>query len=510
MTPRKRPAVAAAAVFALLLPLVSCSLLPPAPRTTSTPTGEDVAADLEPFYSQVLRWSDCGNGLQCTTAQAPLDWSDPSRESIDLALVRQPATTRDRIGSLLVNPGGPGASGVDFILNSVDYATSERLQSRFDVVGFDPRGVNRSTPVDCYDDPAELDRFLYDLSPHPRGSDEWVDDLTGYAADFAADCLEHTGELLGFVDTNSAARDLDLLRAVLGDEKLNYLGYSYGTLLGASYAELYPQKTGRLVFDGAVDPSTSLFEVSAAQAQGFESALHAYLEQCIGSEGCPFSGSVASAISTIQALLESLDASPIRNEDGRQLGASTMFPAIIFPLYSQSSWPTLTEVFATVMRGEASFAFTVADSYNDRNPDGTYRSNKTEAFVAINCLDYGSNPDLESMRQQAAELADLAPVFGPLMGYGDTSCAHWPFPPTRERVEIHAEGSADILVIGTTNDPATPYQWAQNLASQLENGHLVTHEGEGHTAYNKSNECVLNTVDDYFIEGTVPDADPRC
>jgi hypothetical protein len=187
-----------------------------------------------------------------------------------------------------------------------------------------------------------------------------------------------------------------------------------------------------------------------------------------------------------------------------------MFTAIIFPLYNEGNWPTLTDVFATVMQGDAAFAFTVADAYNGRNPDGTYEDNSTEAFISINCLDYGSNPDLATMRAEVAELERLAPVLGHLMGYGDTSCAEWPFPSTRDRVEIHATGSADILVIGTTNDPATPYVWAESLAEQLDNGHLVTYEGEGHTAYNKSNSCIGDTVDNYFLEGTVPESDPLC
>lgn len=511
-TTRKRTIAIVAMCAALLLPLTGCVswFLPPTASSTSTPTNEDVADDLKPFYSQVLQWSSCGNGLQCATAEAPMDWEDPAKDSIDLALVRQPATSGDPIGSLLINPGGPGASGYDFVLDSLDYATDERLQSSFDIVGFDPRGVNKSTAVSCYDDPAEMDSFLYELSPNPVRSDAWVADLTEFSRAFAEGCLEHTGEFLAYVDTNSAARDLDLLRAVLGDEKLNYLGYSYGTLLGATYADLYPENTGRLVLDGAVDPATSLFDVNATQAQGFESALRAYLEECLSTAECPFTGSVDEAMTTIRALLDSLDASPLRNSDQRQLGSGTMFTAIILPLYSRDNWPYLNDLFSGVMQGDASIAFDLADSYNGRSPDGTYRDNSTEAFISINCLDYGSDPDLVKMRAEAEELTRLAPVFGPQMGFGDTGCANWPFESTRDRTEIHAEGSSDILVIGTTNDPATPYVWAQNLAEQLDKGHLVTYDGEGHTAYNKSNSCVNDTVDNFFIDGTVPESDPLC
>jgi pimeloyl-ACP methyl ester carboxylesterase len=508
-TPRP---VVAAALLALTLPLAGCIswFLPPEVSSTSTPTMEDVAADLEPFYHQVLHWESCGDAMQCTTATAPMDWSDPARDSIELALIRQPATSADRIGSLLVNPGGPGGSGYDFILDSIDYATDARLQAGFDIVGFDPRGVNRSTAVSCYQDPRELDEYLYGISPNQPGSDAWIADLEAANEKLGQACLEHTGALLHFVDTVSAARDLDLLRAMLGDQKLNYLGYSYGTLLGATYADLYPGNTGRMVFDGAVDPATSNFDVTATQAQGFESAMRAYLAECLPSSDCPFDGTVDDAMNDIRALLDSLDASPLTNTDGRQLGSAAMFTAIILPLYNQGNWPYLTQLFADVKQGDPSFAFSLADSYNGRNPDGTYADNQTEAFIAINCLDYDSDDDLATMRAEAAELKRLAPVFGPQMAWGGTGCANWPFPSERERMAITAPGSADILVLGTTNDPATPYVWAKNMADQLENGHLVTYQGEGHTAYNKSNSCVNDVVDEFLLNGTVPVSDPMC
>jgi hypothetical protein len=212
----------------------------------------------------------------------------------------------------------------------------------------------------------------------------------------------------------------------------------------------------------------------------------------------------------VRALLDSLDASPLANTDGRELGADAMFTAIILPLYSEDNWPALVNVFASAFAGDAAFPFVVADAYYERSEDGTYANNSTEAFRAINCLDYENNPDPATMRAEAAALEAGAPVFGHLMAWGGTGCADWPFPSTGTAGVITASGSSDILVIGTTNDPATPYEWSQNVAAQLENGHLVTYTGEGHTAYNKSNDCILNTVDDYFIDGTVPAADPQC
>lgn len=507
---RRRGWVFIAAALAVILPLSGCATWFEPPTTSSKPTGESVGADLESYYGQVLEWSSCGDGKDCATATAPLDWAEPGGETIELALVRQPATSGKPVGSLLVNPGGPGGSGYTMIKDSVDFATSERLQSSFDVVGFDPRGVSRSTPVDCYSDPKTLDAYIFGIIPGERGSDEWLAASEDASERFGADCLKNTGALLGHVDTVSAARDLDLLRAALGDKKLNYLGYSYGTELGGTYAELYPEKTGRLVFDGAVDPTASNFDVSLTQAKGFEGALRAFLAECPSLDECPFRGSVDESMVTIRALLDSLDASPIPNADGRELGANAMFTAIILPLYSASNWPSLASVFATVMSGDPEFAFVVADTYYDRGEDGTYSTNATEAFTAINCLDYPTDNNVEDMRAQAAALDAGAPVFGHLMAWGGTGCNDWPFPPTGVPGAHTAEGSADILVIGTTNDPATPYVWAQNVANQLQNGHLVTYTGEGHTAYNKSNDCVLDTVDDYFINGTVPAADPQC
>jgi pimeloyl-ACP methyl ester carboxylesterase len=502
---------ATAAVLTLSLVLSGCSALfsTSAAPTESTPTGENVDSSLDSFYSQVLQWEDCDGGLQCSEAMAPLDYADPAAGDVSLALVRQVATGNDRIGSLLVNPGGPGASGYDFVKDSLDYATDEKLQASFDIVGFDPRGVGRSSAVSCYDS-ADMDEYLYGLATAERGTDAWIAELAESSDAFAAACAEQTGALLGTVDTQSAARDLDLLRAVLGDTQLNYLGYSYGTFLGATYAELFPEKVGRLVLDGAVDPSTSNFEVTKTQAVGFENALRAYLADCVAGDDCPFRGSVDSAMTTIGALMGSVDASPITATDGRQLGANALLTAIIYPLYTATGWPQLSAMFDTVLHGSADAAFQFADAYNGRDAEGNYTDNSTESFMAINCIDYSYNADPTNMRAQAAELAAAAPVIGPYMSFGDIACANWPEKFTGERTEIHAAGAAPILVVGTTNDPATPYVWAQSLAEQLDSGSLVTYTGEGHTAYNKSNSCVNDAVDSYLLDGTVPAADPQC
>lgn len=500
--------VATVAAIAAMLSLALSGCFPVSrPPATSTPRPEKVSSALAPFYGQHLDWQSCGK-FQCATAKVPLDWSTPSAGTVKLALIRHYATGK-RLGSLLVNPGGPGASGVSFVRDSLDYAVDKNLQEHYDIVGFDPRGVGSSTAVKCYD-AAKMDDYIFGITPGTRGSDSWIQASTRQASDFAAACKQNTGALLGQVGTTSAARDLDVLRAVLGDAKLNYLGYSYGTLLGSTYAGLFPKHVGRMVLDGALDPSSSSFDVNLGQSKGFEQELSAYLTDCLQRSGCPFSGSLNDALSTVSNLLASLDASPIRNSDGRELGANTMVTAIIYPLYDSSAWSALDNLFKDVMAGSAKVAFILADGYYDRNSNGTYSDNSTEAFTAVNCLDYASNADPATMRTQAAELTKAAPVIGPYMSYGDIGCAVWPYKPTRAEAPIHAPGAAPILVVGTTGDPATPYQWAVNLSKQLDSGHLVTYHGHGHTAYNKSNSCVNDAVDGFLVDGTVPKTDPEC
>lgn len=478
--------------------------------STPAPVADDLDAELRPFYEQQLSWEACaGDGFDCATVTAPMDWENPSDGEIELAIVRQRALNGNAVGSLLMNPGGPGGSGYDLVADSVDFAAGDALQQNFDIVGFDPRGVGRSAPVSCLDS-ADMDSYLYDLPQNETGSDAWIAEVGESSAAFNQACADNTGESLEFVTTVSAARDLDLLRAVLGDEKLNYLGYSYGTFLGATYAELYPDTVGRLVLDGAIDPSASISDVNEAQSMGFESALSAYLEDCLGSSDCPFDGTVDSAKQDIADLLASVQASPLPASDGRQLGSSTLLTAIIYPLYSADSWPYLSQMLDQTMSGDPTYAFFFADQYNGRDEQGNYINNQTEAFTAYNCRDYTFDADVDSMRQKAQELAEAAPVIGPYMGYGDIGCSTWPYPEQAERAEIHAEGADPIVVIGTTNDPATPYAWAEALADQLDSGVLVTYEGEGHTAYNKGSDCVNAAVESYLVDGTVPEDGLDC
>ncbi len=476
------------------------------PSTTKTPDTAGVSEELMPFYMQDLVWSDCGPGFDCTEVTAPLDWENPGTGEITLSVVRHRAEGT-AVGSLLTNPGGPGSSGVDLVLNSLDFAVGPDLIENFDVIGFDPRGVGASTAVTCYDAP-EMDEYLYGIPAAARGSAEWEAELLDAHKGFAEACEANSDGILPYITTINAARDMDLIRALLGDEQLNYLGYSYGTFLGATYAKLYPEKAGRLVLDGAIDPSVPGLEVGATQALGFESALRAYMQSCLDSGECPFNGTVDEAMADLGALLASVDRTPLKNGDGRLLGADSLMTGIIAALYSQDSWDYLTQAFDEALQGDPTTAFLLADFYNGRE-NGVYTDNSAEAFRAYNCMDYPVEDDPAAEAATDAKIAAGAPTIAPYWS-GPDSCEVWPYPPTGTREEIHAEGAGPILVVGTTNDPATPYEWSESLADQLEEGVLITRVGEGHTGYNKGNVCVDDAVESFLLDDVVPEDGLRC
>jgi pimeloyl-ACP methyl ester carboxylesterase len=477
---------------------------------TSTPTGEEVAEELRPYFEQVLAWTDCGGGAQCSTAIAPLDWQNPGEgDDVELALVRHPATSGTAQGSLFVNPGGPGASGFDFVRDSVDFAVSTALQEQFDIVGWDPRGVGRSSAVTCYTDSADQDDLIYGIPDSEPGTPEWEQEIVDSSLDFIAACEQNTGALLEFVDTESTVQDLDLLRVIVGDETLTYFGYSYGTEIGARYADRFPEKVGRVVLDGATDPTTTTFEVVLAQSEGFEEALRAYLSGCAALGECPFTGSVDESLALIRELYDRLSEEPIEAPDGRFFDSAVLDIAIATALYDEGSWSFLSEIFTELRTGEVGTGFLLADFYYGRE-GGEYIDNSLEAFIAINCRDYPAETDREVIAEQNDRIREVAPTTADPSPLGDVLCANWPYPFSGELEPVRGEGAAPILVIGTTGDPATPYSWAEALTEQLESGVLLTYVGEGHIAYDEGDPCINDLVDAYFLTGAVPASDPVC
>lgn len=498
-----------AAVVALGLMLGSCSVLAPEQPQVSSADAQvvgDVPENLKDFYTQPVAWSSCNGGFQCADVEVPLDYSAPEKASIKLSAIRLPATGK-RQGAMLINPGGPGGSGVNMVKDGAKSYFSEKLRGAYDVVGFDPRGVQRSAPVKCLDD-AQMDaarQMVFDDS-----TDAGLAAAEAEGKRQAELCKANSGPSLPFVDTVSSARDMDILRAVVGDSKLNYMGFSYGTKLGATYAGLFPEKVGKFSLDGAMDPSLDIDQVSMGQAVGFENALRAWAANCLAGSDCPVSGTVDEAMAQIRELNDVYTDTPQGTPEGRVVNGTEFTGALAFGMYSTDLWAPLSGALKQAFAGDASGMLMLADFSADRDSDGKYNSNTAAAFTAINCLDYPMNSDMAHMDQQAELLRKAAPTFGDLLSYSGMSCKFWPYKATAKPAAISAEGAGPILVVGTTGDPATPYAWAEALAKQLDSGVLVTWKGEGHTAYGRSNACLTSVVDNYFVDGKVPAAGTSC
>ena len=464
---------------------------------------------LAPYLGQEVQWSDCGAGAECATVVAPLDWDNPGvGEDVNLAVSRHSATGQ-ALGSLFVNPGGPGASGYEFVLDSVDFAVSEVLRESFDVIGWDPRGVNFSSPVSCAATDAELDYFFFGELEAQPDTPEWDAELLAESIRFGQECQANTGELLEFVDTLSTVRDLDLLRHLVGDEQLNYLGYSYGTLIGALYIDTFPEKVGRMVLDGPVDPGASQFDLVVNQHRGFEEALEAYLVECNLTNSCPFAGSLEQRLRGVSDLYDELEQNPLRHADGRLIDDGMLRTAMVTTLYAQSSWPFLTRMFEELQEGITDTAIFLVDFYYDRE-GGVYQNNSMEAFIAINCLDYPVESDPAVLEAQAEQLREAAPYTARPSGDGDLVCMNWPYPPKLNKGPVRGEGANPVVILGTTGDPATPYNWSVSLNEQLENSVLLTLVGEGHLAYDERVTCINDPVDTYFVTGDLPEDGLTC
>lgn len=502
------------AVLAATL-LAACSFGAPAdePSLEPSPLAEDASTARVPpepalarYYEQELAWDECRDDLECAEVEVPRDYADPAGESLTLAVLRMPAEHEDHaIGALLVNPGGPGVSGMDYAASARTYFGAE-VRAAYDIVGFDPRGVGDSTAVDCLSD-ERLDAFVAsDPDPDTPGEQRESNRLL---REFGDGCVARSGSLASQVSTEDAARDIDVLRAVLDQERLAYFGASYGTYLGATYADLFPDRVGRLVLDGAVDPSLGSVETGLVQAEGFEVALRAYLSGCVDDGDCYLGATVEEARTTIADFLEDLDAEPIDGGGERELTQGLALYGIWAPLYSRDAWSILDEALSRGLEGDGRILLAVADSYLGRGPDG-YINNAWEALYAINCTDPHDPISVRRARALEDQFLEVSPTFGRTFALSLASCAFWPVDAPTERPVLDAPGADPILVVGTTRDPATPLAWAEALAEQLSSGVLLRRDGDGHTGYRSGNECVDDTVEAYLVSGVVPEGTVDC
>ncbi|MET9552888.1 alpha/beta hydrolase [Streptomyces sp. NPDC006645] len=487
----------------------------------------DTTAAPQNLTSQKLDWKACptpsaaegggtapsplpgGTKWECASMAAPLDYAEPKGDTIELALIR--AKTSDpgkRIGSLVFNFGGPGGSGVTGLPSFGD--DYEKLRTRYDLVSFDPRGVGRSDPVECKDD-KQLDAYYaQDMTPDDAAEEKsYVDGLKWYAGG----CEQKSGKALPHVGTVNAARDMELMRQVLGDDKLNYFGISYGTELGGVYAHLYPKSVGRAVFDAVVDPSESSEQGSLGQAKGFQLALDNFAKDCVSrGDACKLPGSTPQEIENfVVELLDRLDKKPIAGLGGRKLTQTQATNGIAQALYSKEYWPLLEQGLDEADGGSGALLLVLSDAMNGRNEKGQY-SNIQAANAAVNCVDSKQRYTLAQTKAKLPEFEKVSPVFGDFLGWGLLGCSEWPVPGERDKPDVSAPGAAPILVIGNTGDPATPYEGARAMAKALGKGVGVelTYEGQGHGAYNAGSTCVQNAVDGYLLNGKVPKAGTVC
>ncbi|MEU6364378.1 alpha/beta hydrolase [Streptomyces sp. NPDC046931] len=448
---------------------------------------------------QKLSWSRCkgtsvpGGDWQCATLRAPLDWSKPGGDTIGLALIRSGATGGKRIGSLLFNFGGPGGSGIATLPSYASMVS--RLHERYDLVSWDPRGVGRSEGVRCRSDRAIQAAESIDATPDDAAEEKaYLDD----AVDFGKGCAKAAGKLLAHVSTTDTARDMDLMRQVLGDRSMHYFGISYGTELGGVYAHLFPRHVGRMVLDAVVDPTADSLGHAKNQTRGFQRALDNYLAST-GRD--PRQGS-----REIAALLKRIDAKPLPTSSGRKLTQTLALTGIVLPLYSKESWPILTSALTAARNGNGSQLLRLADQYNDRTPLGHYGTT-THSQRVISCLDEKQRPTAGQVKQLLPEFERISPVFGDYLGWDTVGWCHdWPVAGQVDHPEVSAPGAAPVLLVGNTGDPATPYEGARKMADGLGKGVGVelTWKGEGHGAYGSGSACVDSTVNAYLLDGTVP------
>ncbi len=510
----------APALLAVLMAVAACTL--PTPGTAAPDVAGSAPAELRSFYAQELAWGPCADyaatesdrtafadrKFDCARLEVPLDYAKPGGQTAKIGVLRQKASGA-KVGSLLVNPGGPGASGMSTVTSLSGSLTKSPLAQRFDLVGFDPRGVGASTPaIDCLTDADwAVQRSRQYVDPSPAGVAQEEADNKQYADH----CTQRSGgaEVLANVGTREVVRDLDILRAALGDQKLTYLGYSYGTRIGSAYAEEFPQNVRALVLDGALDPTESTVDRTVKQNAGFQQAFDAYAADCAKQPNCPLGTDPARATAAFQALTRPLIDKPA-TVGSRTMSYSDVITGTIQALYLKDLWKYLSRGISELASGGGKTLLALADIYYDRSPTGAY-SNEQEAFVSISCVDEQRITDRAVIADEDKRAAAAAPFTDSGRGVvvALDPCAFWPVPPTSQPHVPQFAGLPPTLVISTTGDPATPYQAGVDLAKQLK-GSLLTFRGTQHTVALTGVACVDDIVNRYFVDGVLPQSDTTC
>ncbi|MFC7219818.1 alpha/beta hydrolase [Streptomyces polyrhachis] len=516
-TTTARRLAAGAAVVVLAVTAAACGGSPdsPAGRGPTTTRAESAL-----HSAAALDWKRCepapsqeaqGAGSltwECATLPVPLDHARPDGEKIGIALIRtRAADPAHRIGSLVFNFGGPGGSGVETLPGTAHLF--ETLRTRYDLVSFDPRGVGASDGVRCLDD-KQLDAyFAADNTPDDRSEER---SYVRGVKDFNRACEKNAGTVLPYVGTEDAARDMDLMRAALGDGKLHYFGISYGTELGGVYAHLFPERVGRAVLDSAIDPTLDATHRSLAQAKGFQLALESYTEDCAAQgEVCPLGEDPREGAQKVAALIRRLDGEPFPGIGDRRLTQALATSGIAQALYSADFWPILSEALEEANTDDGRLLMVLGDALNGRDDKGRY-STLQSSFTAISCKDSSERPTPDEVRALLPEFRAASPAFGEFMAWSLLSCTDWAVQGTAKTPDVSAKGAAPIVVVGTTNDPATPFKGTERMVRALGPGvgYQLTHEGEGHGAYTGGSSCVRESVDAYLFDGTLPEKGATC
>jgi pimeloyl-ACP methyl ester carboxylesterase len=481
------------AALATALALIALSF------TAYTQSQPDYPKTLSGYYAQEINWKNCNQDFQCATLAVPIDYSKLSTGTFEIALLKYEARTSKKLGSLIVNPGGPGGSGVDYAY-AAEYIFSPAILDRYDIVGFDPRGVSRSAPIRCLND-KELDANNNSDSK-PDNEKEFKQILID-TQKYVEICKDKNKHLASY-STANAARDMDILREALGDRQLNYMGKSYGTYLGTLYAHFYPNKVGRVVLDGAVDPTISNFQQSLTQAVGFDHAFTSFAKNCSTKANCPLPAGEGAAIAEMQKLFEIAARNPLPTTSSkRSLSETMMVLGTASAMYeSETGWPKLRKAIAQAQNGYGDRFLELADEYTGRQSDGSYPNNEFDSGAVIDCLDVDEPRTVTQIKRDAKSFTVQAPLFGPYLAYGGLTCKY--FGQSQEVSIAPTKTTNPIVVIGTTGDPATPYEWAQGLNKLLTNSVLVSLSGEGHTGQGQGNACIDDQIDDFYLTGKVP------